>query len=249
MRRFHYSLSGALQEKKAVLILNERKPMQFQGRWLLAHFQSRSLLVDKQALPLLIPPNLSCLWNIFVDLKSSTRIIGFILRDTTKSFFFVWNPQLLRQEKLSSREYDEHSSPAFTVYAILGFLQTHPKLGLGGYIPPPGWRNPPTVLLHCFLARAWVGISHAQLRPGLCNARSYCLVGCTKFRLAYFVSVLWAKLPTPPPRRPVDQQTSQSIIVSSWFILGTVVCPRILPVWYPTATTTTSIESFLDGSS
>jgi len=45
-------------------------------------------------------PNLSCLWNIFVDFKSSTRIIGFILRDTTKSFFFVWNPQLLRQEKL-----------------------------------------------------------------------------------------------------------------------------------------------------
>jgi len=32
-------------------------------------------------------PNLSCLWNIFVDFKSSTRIIGFILRDTTKSFF------------------------------------------------------------------------------------------------------------------------------------------------------------------
>jgi hypothetical protein len=31
--------------------------------------------------------------------------------------------------------------------AFLDYPQTHPKLGLGGCIPPPGWRNPPTVCL------------------------------------------------------------------------------------------------------
>jgi hypothetical protein len=29
--------------------------------------------------------------------------------------------------------------------ALLSLLQTHPKLGLGGCFPPPGWRIPPTV--------------------------------------------------------------------------------------------------------
>jgi hypothetical protein len=28
--------------------------------------------------------------------------------------------------------------------AFLDLPQTHPKLGLGGCTPPPGWRNPPT---------------------------------------------------------------------------------------------------------
>jgi hypothetical protein len=28
--------------------------------------------------------------------------------------------------------------------ALINYPQTHPKLGLGGCTPPPGWRNPPT---------------------------------------------------------------------------------------------------------
>jgi hypothetical protein len=36
--------------------------------------------------------------------------------------------------------------------AFLDLPQTHPKLGLDGCIPPPGWRNPPTYII---LYQAW----------------------------------------------------------------------------------------------
>jgi hypothetical protein len=47
-----------------------------------------------------------------------------------------------------------HSKPVCATHvhtpldrAFLDCPQTHPKLGLGGCTPPPGWRNPPTIFL------------------------------------------------------------------------------------------------------